>query len=85
MSSEQDQTFLALEAALSQAPVLALPNFFKMFCVGTNASDPDVGVVLMQDGHPPAYISNALGPKTRGLSTYKKEYLTILIAVDHWR
>jgi hypothetical protein len=41
--------------------------------------------VLMQQGHPLAFISKALGPITRGLSTYEKEYLTILIVVDHWR
>lgn len=39
----------------------------------------------MQAGHPLAFISKALGPRTRGLSTYEKEYLAILIAVDHWR
>jgi hypothetical protein len=39
----------------------------------------------MQQGHPLAFINKALGPKYRGLSTYEKEYLTILIAVDQWR
>jgi hypothetical protein len=41
--------------------------------------------VLMQRGHPLAYISKALGPKSRDLSTYEKEYLAILIDVDRWR
>jgi hypothetical protein len=44
-----------------------------------------VSAVLMQNGHPLAFISKALGPRTRGLSTYEKEYLAILIAVDQWR
>jgi hypothetical protein len=39
--------------------------------------------VLMQDGHPIAYLSKAIGPKSQGLSTYEKEYLAILTAVDH--
>jgi hypothetical protein len=39
----------------------------------------------MQRGHPLAYISKALGPKSRDLSTYEKEYLAILIDVDRWR
>jgi hypothetical protein len=38
-----------------------------------------------QSGHPIAYLSKALGPKSQGLSTYEKEYLAILTAVDHWR
>ncbi|WVZ83842.1 hypothetical protein U9M48_030940 [Paspalum notatum var. saurae] len=38
----------------------------------------------MQKGHPIAFLSKALGPKNSGLSTYEKEYLAILTAVDHW-
>jgi hypothetical protein len=36
----------------------------------------------MQDGHLIAYLSKALGPKSRGLSTYEKEYMAILIVVQ---
>jgi hypothetical protein len=36
----------------------------------------------MQGKHPIAFISKSLGPKLRGLSTYEKEYITILLAVD---
>jgi len=32
-----------------------------------------------------AFVSKSLGPRSRGLSTYKKEYLAILVAVEHWR
>jgi hypothetical protein len=39
----------------------------------------------MQDGHPLVFLSKALGPKNRGLSTYEKEYMAILLAVQHWR
>lgn len=39
----------------------------------------------MQDGQPLAFLSRALGPKNKGLSAYEKEYMAILIAVDHWR
>lgn len=76
--------FVALKDALISAPVLALPDFAKTFQVQTDASDAGVGAVLTQDGHPIAFISKSLGPKTRGLSTYEKEYLAVLIAVDHW-
>jgi hypothetical protein len=41
-----------------------------------------VGAVLMQGKHPIAFISKSLGPKLRGLSTYEKEYIIILLAVD---
>jgi hypothetical protein len=39
----------------------------------------------MHEGHPIVYLSKALGPKSRGLSTYEKEYMTILVAVQAWR
>jgi transposase InsO family protein len=41
--------------------------------------------VLLQKGHPLAYLSKALGPRTQGLSTYEKEYLAILAAIEQWR
>ena len=41
--------------------------------------------MLLQKGRPLAFLSRALGPKNQGLSAYEKEYMTILIVVDHWR
>lgn len=78
-------SFHAIKNALVAAPVLALPDFDKTFQLQTDASDLGVGAVLLQDGHPLAFVSKALGPKLRGLSTYEKEYLANLVAVDQWR
>jgi hypothetical protein len=74
--------FLDLKHALTTAPVLALPDFSKTFQVQTDASEWGVGAVLLQDGHPLAFVSKSLGPRTRGLSTYEKEYLAIFIAIE---
>lgn len=74
-----------LKEALLQAPVLAIPDFNKQFVIITDASAKGIGAVLQQNGHPLAYISKALGPRNQGLSTYEKECLTILFAVDQWR
>jgi hypothetical protein len=63
-------------------PVLALPNFSRPFQLQTDSSDSGVGAVLLQDSHPLVFVSKALGPRTCGLSTYEKEYLAILIAID---
>jgi hypothetical protein len=41
--------------------------------------------VLLQKGHPLAFLSRALGPKNQGLSAYEKEYMAILLAVEQWR
>lgn len=84
-SAEVNQAFQALKHALTSTPVLALPNFQQGFTIETDASDIGIGAVLSQNQHPVAFVSKALGPRTQGLSTYEKECLAIMMAVDHWR
>ena len=84
-TSECTTSFETLKTALVTAPVLALPDFSKQFVLETDASDLGVGAVLQQDGHPLAFLSKPLGPRNKGLSTYEKELLAILLAVEHWR
>lgn len=79
------QAFEALMSSLVSAPVLALPDFAKPFQLQTDTCDTGVGAVLLQDGHPLAFVSKALGPRTRALSTYEKEFFAILVAVEQWR
>jgi hypothetical protein len=38
----------------------------------------------MQNEHPLVFLRKALGPKSRGLSTYEKEYMAILLAMQQW-
>lgn len=82
---EHQKAFELLKQTLMSAPVLALPDFTKPFCIYTDACQTGVGAVLMQQGHPLAFLSRALGPKNQGLSTYEKEYMAILLAVTQWR
>jgi hypothetical protein len=84
-TSIHDNAFSALKAALGSAPVLGIPDFSIPFHLETNASRSGVGAILLQNGHPLAFINNALGPRNQGLSVYEKEYLVILMAVDQWR
>lgn len=82
---EVHESFEQFKKALASAPVLALPDFTKPSVIETDASEIGIGAVLSQDKHPIAYMSKALGPRTRGLSTYEKECLAILLAIEHWR
>ncbi|XP_074271624.1 uncharacterized protein LOC141595557 [Silene latifolia] len=78
------RAFQALKTALTSAPVLALPDFNKLFVVETDASNNGIGAVLMQEGHPLAFISKTLSPKWQKLSVYEKELLAIVFAVQKW-
>ena len=79
------QAFTLLKQYLTYAPVLSLPNSNRPFTIEKDACDRGIGLVLQQDGHPIAYMSKSLSPRYQGLSTYKKEYLAIVVAVDQWR
>lgn len=68
-TSATESSFQALKKALISAPVLAMPNFDIPFVIETDASAKGIGAVLQQ-GHPTAYVSKALGVKAQGLSTY---------------
>jgi hypothetical protein len=84
-TSTTEASFQALKTALTSTPVLAISYFDKTFTVETDASAKGIGAVLQQQGHPIAFVSKALGTKAQGLSTYEKERLAILMAVDYWR
>ena len=50
------KSFDCLKHALTNAPVLQLPDFKRtFFLVVTDASGKGIGAVLMQDHHPIAY------------------------------
>ncbi|GKA80245.1 retrotransposon-related protein [Tanacetum coccineum] len=82
---EAQTAFLQLKEAMTQTPVLALPDYSKTFVVETDASGVGIGAVLQQEGHPIAYLSKTLAPKHQALSTYEKEFLAVLMALEKWR
>ncbi|WVZ23582.1 hypothetical protein V8G54_002126 [Vigna mungo] len=84
-SEEAKAAFQSLKDCLTQSPVLALPNFSKVFVVDVDASGSGIGVVLMQDHHPIAFISRVLNMQQQSLSTYEKKLLEVVFAVQKWR
>ncbi|GJR51102.1 transposon ty3-G gag-pol polyprotein [Tanacetum coccineum] len=82
---EAQESFLLLKEAMIQALVLGLPNFNQPFIVKTDASGIGLGAVLQQNDHPIAYLSKSLAPKHQLLSTYEKEFLAVLLALEKWR
>ena len=84
-SDEAKVAFQSLKDSLIQSPVLALPDFSKVFVVEVDASGYGIGVVLMQNHHPIAFISRVLNIQQQSLSTYEKELLAVVFAVQKWR
>ncbi|KAA8538347.1 hypothetical protein F0562_027830 [Nyssa sinensis] len=79
-----EEAFEQLKKVMTGAPVLALPNFSKTFIVECDASGSGIGGVLRQD-RPIAFYSYALKGKNLLLSTYEKEMLALVMAVQKWR
>jgi len=83
-TEKQDQGFKKLKAQLTNAPILALPNFAKTFELECDASGVGIGVVLLQGGHPIAYFSEKLHGATLNYPTYDKELYALVRALKTW-
>ena len=64
------------------------PDFTRTFVVQTNASGTGVGAVLSQgedDDRPVAYFSRKLLHREKAYSTIGKEFLTVVLALNHFQ
>ena len=82
--AESNESFQTLKTALTQKPILRLPNFDKQFVLQTDASDSGLGAVLLQEhdgvNMPVMYISRKLNAAETRYSTIERECLALLWA-----
>ncbi|GFT51058.1 retrovirus-related Pol polyprotein from transposon 17.6 [Trichonephila clavipes] len=67
-SAEAQDSFNKVKRAITEAPVLQLPNFQEQFNFLTDASGVGIGVVLNQNQRPIAFASRTLNKAERNYS-----------------
>eukprot|EP00256_Glycine_max_P068574 XP_025983169.1 uncharacterized protein LOC113000711 [Glycine max] len=82
---KQEEAFAALKHRLTNAPILAMPNFAKSFEIECDVSNVGIGAVLLQEGHPIAYFSEKLGAAALNYSTYDKKLYALVRALQTWQ
>ena len=74
-----------LKQLVAEVPILTVPDFSKTFTIETDASNKGLGVVLMQEGKPVAFLSQTLSDRAQTKSVYERELMAIVMAVQKWR
>ena len=83
------KAFETLKTALTQAPILAYPDFTQPFQLATDASNDAIGMVLGQKHNGKevviAYAGRKLSPAERNYSTTEREALSVVDGVRHFQ
>ena len=80
------EAFEDMKSVISKEMLLNFPQFDKPFHVYTNASDYQLGMVIMQDGKPLAFYSRKMNSAQRNYSmTGEQELLSIIETLKEFR
>ena len=90
-TEECEGAFQRLKELLVKAPILSLPDPRRPFVLMTDASDKQIGAVLLQKDlsddelHPISYLSRTLDAHQARYATIEKECLALVWAVQEYR
>ncbi|KAK8949134.1 hypothetical protein KSP39_PZI005042 [Platanthera zijinensis] len=79
------KAFQIIKSRMSEAPLLRLPDFNKVFELSCDASGVGIGGVLSQEGHPIGYFSEKLAGPKLNYSNYDREFYAVIRCLQHWR
>ena len=85
MGRKARKAFKELKEKLTNAPLLVLPNFDKIFEIECDASGLDIGDVLMQNKKSLMYFSEKLSGASLNYPTYNKELFALVHALQVWK
>ena len=77
-SDKEQKAFEEIKAVISQETLLAFPDFTKTFHIYTDASDYQLGAVIMQEGKPLAFYLPKMTDAQKHYTTGKQELLSII-------
>ncbi|GFT77413.1 retrovirus-related Pol polyprotein from transposon 17.6 [Trichonephila clavipes] len=83
--TEAQDSFDTIKRALTEAPVLQLPNFTEQFNLFTDASGVGIGAVLNQNHRPIAFASRTLNKAERNYNVTERESLAVIWALNKFK
>ena len=84
LSTGVDKSLILLKQKVTEYPILALPDFNKVFQVDYDASGTKIGAVLSQEDRPVDYFSEKLNGGIF-FYFYDQEFYAIVQALKKWR
>jgi transposase InsO family protein len=82
---QQQTAFETIRNTIARQVLLYYPNFQKPFDIYTDASNDQIGGVIVQDNHPIAFYSRKLTLSQRNYTTMEKELLSIVETAEQHR
>ena len=82
---QAENAFIEMKRIIARETILAYPDFNKKFSIYTDASDFQLGAVIMQEGKPLAFYSRKLTSAQRNYTTTEKELLSIVETLKEFR
>jgi hypothetical protein len=77
-TNEPEEIFKFLKTKVTTSPILALPDFDKVFEVECDASHVGIGAILNQAGRSITFFSKKWNEVRKNYSTYEVEFYSIV-------